>query len=95
MKSDQIYQHLIDLSEKLGIEVAEHNFKVSGFPIKSGMCKIKGHDRIVLDKHKSKDEKIDVLIECLRTFPIDDVYMVPAIRDLLDKKGARAFEKPD
>jgi len=85
MKSDQIYQHLIDLSEKLGIEVSEHSFKTSGFPVKSGMCKIKGRDRIVLDKNRSKDEKIDVLIECLRTYSIDDIFMVPAIRQLLDK----------
>ena len=59
MKSDQIYQHLVDLAEKLDIDVSEQNFKISGFPITSGMCKVKGKNRIVLDKSKSTDEKID------------------------------------
>ncbi len=83
MKSDQIYQHLIDLAEKIGIEVSAENLKASGFPVKSGMCKIKGKDRIVLDKRKSTDEKIDVLVDCLRQFPLDNIYVIPVIRDLL------------
>ena len=71
-----------------------HSFKSSGFPVKSGMCKIKGQDRIVLDKHKSKDDKIDVLIDCLRTYPIDNIFMIPAIRDLLNK-GKNVSEKSE
>ena len=85
MKTDQIYQHLIDLAEKLDIDVSEQNFKISGFPVNSGICKVKGKDRIILDKHKSKNDKIDILIESLKTFSLDDLYIVPAIRDLLKR----------
>jgi len=84
MKTDQIYQHLVDLAEKLDIDVSEQNFKTSGFPVKSGICKVKGKVRIILDKHKSKNDKIDILIESLKTFPLDDIFIVPAIRDLLN-----------
>ena len=87
MKPDQVYQHLVDLAEKIGIEVSVHNLKISGFAIKSGICRIKGKNRIVLDKHLSKDDQIDVLIDCLRTFSLDDIYIVPAIRDLLNLKS--------
>lgn len=82
MKPDQIYQYLVDLAEKLGIDVSVQNLKISGFPVKSGLCKIKGKNRIVLDKHISQDDRIDILVDCLRPFPIDDIYIVPAIRDL-------------
>lgn len=84
MKPDQIYQHLVDLAEKLGIDVSVQNLKISGFSVKSGICRIKGKNRIVLDKHMSKDDQIDVMIACLRTFSLDDIYIVPAIRDLFN-----------
>jgi hypothetical protein len=86
MISDQIYQHLVDLAEKLGIDVSVNNLKISGFPVKSGICKIKGKNRIVLDKSLSTDDQIDILIECLRPFPIDDIYIIPAIRNLFYQK---------
>ena len=84
MKSDQIYQQLVDLAEKLEVEVSVQNLNISGFHVKSGLCKIKGKHRIVLDKHMPQDDQIDVLIDCLGTFAIDDVYIIPAIRDLID-----------
>lgn len=84
MKPDQIYQHLVDLAEKLRVDVSVQNLKISGFPVKSGICRIKGKNRIVLDKHMSKDDQIDVLVDCLRAFPLDDIYIVPAIRDLFN-----------
>lgn len=83
MKTDQIYQHLVDLAEKLDIDVSEQNFKISGLPVASGICKVKGKNRIILDKHKSKNDKIDILIESLKAFSLDDIYVIPAIRDLL------------
>jgi len=86
MKPDQIYQHLVDLAEKLGVDVSVQNLKISGFSVKSGICRIKGKNKIVLDKHMSKDDQIDVLVDCLRTFSLDDIYIVPAIRDLLNLK---------
>jgi hypothetical protein len=83
MKTNQIYQHLVDLAEKLGVDVSEQNLKISGFPVKSGICTVEGEKRIILDKHKSKDDQIDVLIECLQEFSLDDIYVIPAIRDLI------------
>ncbi len=90
MKTDQIYQHLVDLAEKLDIDVSEQNFKISGFPVTSGICKVKGKFRIILDKHKSKNDKIDILLESLKTFPLDNVFIVPAIRDLLNGSDKEA-----
>ncbi len=90
MKTDQIYQHLVDLAEKLDIDVSEQNFKISGFPVTGGICKVKGKNRIILDKHKSKNDKIDILIESLKGFSLDDIYVVPAIRDLLNRSKKEA-----
>ena len=86
MRSEDIYQQLLDLAEKLDVTVSEQNLKLSGFPVKSGLCKIKGRHHIILDKTKTKEEQADVLIDCLRQFSIDDIYLVPALRDLLTFK---------
>ncbi len=95
MRSEDIYQQLIDLAEKLDVTVTEQNLKLSGFPVKSGLCKIKGRHHIILDKHTTKEGQTDVLIECLRQFSVDDIYLIPAIRDLLtfkSKEGENVFD---
>lgn len=86
MRSEDIYQQLLDLAEKLDVTVSEQNLKLSGFPVRSGLCKIKGRHHIIIDKHKTHEEQSDVLIECLRQFSIDNIYLVPALRDLLTLK---------
>jgi len=85
MKPDQLYQELKDLAERLQITVAEHNLKTAGIRVKSGLCTVKGRKLFILDKHKSIDEKIRILAEQLATIPHDHLYVMPAVRDLLDK----------
>ena len=85
MKPDQLYQELIDLAERLQITVSEQNLRISGIKVKSGFCKVKGQNLFVMDKHKSIHEKIRILAAQLADIPHEDIYIVPAVRDLLDK----------
>jgi hypothetical protein len=81
----QLYHELKELAEKLGINVLEHNFRSTGVKVKSGYCKVKGKKLIILDKHKSLDDKIEVILSCLRATPHEDIYIVPYLRELLNK----------
>jgi len=85
MKPDQLYQELIDLADRLQITVSEQNLRISGIKVKSGFCKVKGQNLFVMDKHKSIHEKIRILAAQLADIPHEDIYIVPAVRDLLDK----------
>jgi hypothetical protein len=87
MKPEQIYQELKDLADKLGITVSEQNLRIAGIKVKSGLCKVKGKNLFIMDKHKSIHKKIDALISQLIEFPHEDLYVMPAIRELLEKKG--------
>ena len=87
MKSDQIYQELIDLAEKLEITVLEQNLRKTGVKVKSGLCKVKGKYMFIMDKHKKIHKKIEILSDSLATIPHENIYIKPAIRELLDKKG--------
>ncbi len=86
MKNEQLFQELKDLAEKIGVKVSEQSFKATGVKAKSGFCKVKTEPIIILDKHRSLSEKVDVLINCLRDMPHDDIYVVPAVRERLTKK---------
>ncbi|MGD8211249.1 MAG: hypothetical protein PVI42_04530 [Desulfobacterales bacterium] len=87
MKPEQIYQELKDLAEKLEVSVSEQNLRTTGIKVKSGLCKVKGQNLFVMDKHKSIHKKIDILASQLAKFPHEDFYVMPAIRELLEKRG--------
>jgi len=88
MKPDQLYQALKDLADKLQITVSEQNLKIAGVKVKSGLCKVKGKSIYVMDKHKSLHRKNVLLARCLNTMALEDIYVVPAVRDFLTKTGS-------
>ena len=91
MNSEQIYQALCELAEKLDIEVSEQNFRASGISVDSGLCRVKGKTFFMMDKHKPVKRKVKLLAAELARHPHEDVYVVPQIRELLAKHGpARA-----
>ncbi|MBU4316077.1 MAG: hypothetical protein KKF30_02245 [Proteobacteria bacterium] len=84
MKPEQIYKELINLAEKLEITVKEENLRKAGIHVNSGLCKIKGRDFFIMDKHKKLKEKIEILSECLSEQKHETIFVVPAIRELLN-----------
>ncbi len=95
MKSDQIYQALCELAEKLGIEVSEQNFRVSGIRVSSGLCQIKGNTVYMIDKHKPISRKVTLLAQELSRHPHEDFFVVPVVRDLLAKYAPDDTEEGD
>lgn len=85
MKPEQLYQLLKDLAEKFEITVSEQNLRTTGIHVKSGMCNVKGKDLFIIDKHKPIRDKIEILSEGLSKIPVEDVYIVPTVRDALKK----------
>jgi hypothetical protein len=101
MKPEQLLQALKDLAEKLDVHVSEENFRNAGIKVSSGLCKIKGEFHYILDKHKSTKKKIRLLAEALSRMPLDDMYILPLVRETLDRYGDTSSgisfgpEKPD
>jgi len=95
MKPEQIYQELKDLAEKLEISVSEQNLRITGIKVKSGLCKVKGQNLFIMDKHKSIHKKIDILASYLAKLPHEDLYIMPAIRELLEKRGIQNIKNPE
>jgi len=85
MKDEQLYQELKNLAEQLDVVVAEHNFKNSGIRVKSGFCLVKDQKHCIIDKHIRLRKKIAILTECLGTTTHENVFVIPAIRDHLER----------
>jgi len=85
MKPEQIYQELKELAEKLEVTVSEQNLRTAGIKVKSGLCKVKGKNLFIMDKHKSIRKKNKILASKLAEMPNENIYIVPAVREMLEK----------
>ena len=90
MKPEQLYQELRDLAEKLAVTVSEQNLRTAGIKVKSGLCKVKGKDLFIMDKHQSIHKKIRILASQLANMSHEDVYVMPAVRETLNKFGDKS-----
>ena len=86
MSPEQLYQHLKELSEKLGIGVQEQSFKQVNLPVKSGYCRVKGKDMFIMDKNIPLAKKNSALAKFLSTQPHENIFVPPAVRDVLQRK---------
>ena len=87
MKPEQLYQELKDVAEKLGVTVLEQSFRSTGIPVKSGFCIIKGKMHCIIDRNITLAKKTRVLASSLSHLPHENLYVVPAVRDLMAKYG--------
>jgi hypothetical protein len=85
MKPEQTYQDLKELAEKLGVVVSEQNLRSTGIKAKSGLCKVKGKNMLFIEKQLSFQDKNEILASCLSKLPHEDIFMVPALREFLDR----------
>jgi ABC-type enterochelin transport system substrate-binding protein len=89
VKPDRIYQELKDLAEKLEITVSEQNLRATGVKATSGLCKVKGKNLFIMDKNKSIHKKIKILAAQIAELPHENLYIVPTVRELLDKYAGK------
>jgi hypothetical protein len=85
MIPDQIYHELIELADKFKISVSEQNLQKTIGNATSGFCIVKDQKRFIIDKHLTLYKKIDVLASFLSTLPHENIYIMPALREVLYK----------
>lgn len=85
MKPEELYENLKQLAERLEISVSEENLKRFGIKVKSGFCKVRGSKLFIIDKRLKTHKKVDILAEFLSSMPLEEIYIVPAVRDLLGR----------
>ena len=48
-----------------------------------GLCRVKGHYRIIIDRRLKPVERLQIVSDCIRRFDTSELEMTPFIRKLL------------
>jgi hypothetical protein len=85
MESRKIFEYLEDLAFRLGIEIVYEKLEEEEFSARGGLCKIKGVYKIFVDRSETIENQIKILSCALSSFNTEGVYILPFIREILDK----------
>ena len=80
-------QDLKSVAEKLAIEIEIVNLNNQEFQMQSGHCKMNGKDLILLDKNISLQEQSEILLQTLKNFDLEDIYVASWIREFMELEG--------
>ena len=53
--------------------------------VAGGVCRLKGQSVLIINSNATVRDKIKTLVEAVKHFDIDMVYIRPALRELLEK----------
>ena len=77
-------QDLKEAAGKLSIKIEVANLNDQEFAIQSGYCKLNGEDLIILDKNLPDEEHLLVILNTLKKFNLDNIYVADWIREKID-----------
>lgn len=81
-----LLEELKNVASRLGFEVREEKLlREVGYRVRSGSCRVRQARLILLDRGLPTSAQIDILVEELAGRPLDDVYLSPAARRLLER----------
>ena len=80
MTDAQLLQEFEALADRMDIRVIRDNLE--GHP--GGFCIIRGERRIILDRSLDVATQVEIFAREFARLPLDDVYLVPRLRDRID-----------
>ena len=84
MDEEVILSQIEELADKLEILVRDENINIEESSSTGGLCRVEGKYILILNSKATVREKIQVMIEALNQFDLSDIYVKPAIRELLE-----------
>ena len=79
-KYEELINDFIDLSDKLDVRIIHDKGDFYGDD-----CLLFSDNVIVINKHKPLEQRVNVLAKCFIKMKIDNVYIKPVLRELIDK----------
>ncbi|MBW1988193.1 MAG: hypothetical protein JRI97_01470 [Deltaproteobacteria bacterium] len=95
MEPGDILRELRKLAESQGVAVRERALGPAPVRVRSGLCKVQGEPLVVLDRKIPVQEKIAVLAEALNQIITEDMYVIPAIREILEAHKPADSSNPE
>lgn len=72
------------LASKLSIDIQYTNLFDNEFFVQSGHCKLDGKDLIIFDKRLPKIEQVNIILQVLEKFDLENIFVAPWIREKLE-----------
>jgi len=88
MNEAAILQQLEELAEGLGVRVLYESLDREEVVVRSGTCTLRGQLLVIIDHQLPPAGRIPVLADCLSRFDLSTIYLIPAVRELIDARRA-------
>ena len=79
------FKLLSEVAEKLGIELRHEDVRMEDSSGMGGLCRIGGKYVLILHSKATIKEKSLIMIDALRQFDLGEIYIRPALRELLEE----------
>ena len=83
---DRILDELKEAARRAGVEVREVPLCMPDQTAQSGLVKLRGAAVLFLDPAADRDEALRLLVLALAGRDLDDLYLSPAVRSLLEER---------
>ena len=88
MDSISQLESLKKIAAELSIDIITGSLFDPEIIVKSGHCKVKGKNTIIIDSLLSSQEQSEVIIQALKKFNVESIYLPPWIRERLEPKNS-------
>ena len=85
-------EDLKDTARKLSIEILFADLADPDIPAQSGYCKVHGEDLILVDARLPVPHQTEVILNILRRFDLEDIYVASWIRERLENSELTGFQ---
>lgn len=90
-RDDGLCEELKEVARRLGLQVREETLlREVGYHVRSGLCRVRGEEVIIIDRNLPPSERLQVLLDALGDRDVETQYLTPALRQLLERRNASA-----
>jgi hypothetical protein len=86
MNPSTLTSRLVSVAECLGIEVRFEEIEEG----RGGLFELRGNQAILVNEALPEEEKAEVLAEALSSFDLDEIFVLPEIREFIERSGRQA-----
>jgi hypothetical protein len=86
-----LLEELKTAAERLGLKIREERLlREVGYRVRSGSCRVRSDQILFLERGLPTSVQIDILVDELAGRALDEVYLSPAARAVLERAAAKA-----
>ena len=84
-------EDLKEVAGRIGLKVREETLlREVGYHVRSGQCRIRGEDVVIIDRNLAPAERLQVLLDAVADRNVETHYLTPALRQLLERRSVSA-----